>query len=58
MHSIGMEDVWDALPIMFGLSAIMILIVFLAMWWVFKVFKEKDRLDTEHKNSQNIKKDD
>ena len=58
MHSIGMEDVWDALPIMLGLSAIMILIVFLAMWWVFKVFKEKDRLDTEHKNNQNIKKGD
>jgi nitrogen fixation-related uncharacterized protein len=43
MHSIGMDDVGEALLITAGLSVVAVIIVSLAMWWVFKVFKNNDK---------------
>ncbi|MDX1796553.1 MAG: hypothetical protein R3219_07490 [Hydrogenovibrio sp.] len=42
MHSIGMDDVGSALIITFGLLFASIVVVGLAMWWLYRVFKNKD----------------
>ena len=42
MNSIGMDDVGSALLITAGLMVVSIIVVVLAMWWVFNVFKDKE----------------
>lgn len=42
MHSIGMDDVGSALVITFGLLAASLLVVGLSVWWLYRVFKNKE----------------
>lgn len=42
MHSIGMDDVASALGITFGLLALAIIVVGGSVWWLYRVFKNKD----------------
>ncbi|WP_172967652.1 hypothetical protein [Hydrogenovibrio sp. JE_KL2] len=47
MHSIGMEEVTSALGIMFGLLIASIIIVGGSVWWLYRVFKNKDDIEEE-----------
>lgn len=42
MQSIGMDDVGSALVITFGLLIASLLVVSVSVWWLYRVFKNKD----------------
>lgn len=50
MHSIGMEEVTSALGITFGLLVASILIVGVSVWWLYRVFKNKDEVAEDMKD--------
>lgn len=50
MQSVGMNDIGSALLITAGFTVVSIIVVVLAMWWVFAFFKDK-------KNKSEIKKE-
>lgn len=49
MHNIGLEEVGSALLITLGMVSVSIIIVGLAMWWLYRFFKTKD--ETDHTQS-------
>lgn len=51
MNSIGMDDVGSALLITAGFMVVSIIVVALAMWWVFNFFKDKEVKDKPKENS-------
>lgn len=42
MHSIGLDDVGSALLITLIMLIVSLTVVGLAMWWLYRVFKNKD----------------
>lgn len=42
MHSIGLDDVGSALLITLVMLMVSLTVVGLAMWWLYRVFKNKD----------------
>ncbi|KUJ75401.1 hypothetical protein AVO42_08740 [Thiomicrospira sp. XS5] len=51
MHSIGLDDVGSALLITLIMLVISLTVVGLAMWWLYRVFKNKD--ETAQKTNNN-----
>jgi heme/copper-type cytochrome/quinol oxidase subunit 2 len=42
MHSIGLDDVGSALLITLIMLIVSLTVVGLAMWWLYRIFKNKD----------------
>lgn len=43
MHSIGLDDVGSAIFITLGLLFTSLTVVGLLMWWLYRVFKSKEK---------------
>ncbi|QBZ83374.1 hypothetical protein GHNINEIG_01428 [Hydrogenovibrio crunogenus] len=54
MQSIGLDDVGSAIIITLGLLFASLTVVGLLMWWLYRVFKNKD---TQNNDSPTLKSD-
>lgn len=54
MQSIGLEDVGSAIIMTLGLLLVSLTVVGLLMWWLYRVFKNKD---PQNNHSASLKSD-
>ncbi|MBD3611602.1 MAG: hypothetical protein HUJ13_04180 [Hydrogenovibrio crunogenus] len=60
MQSIGLEDVGSAIIMTLGLLLVSLTVVGLLMWWLYRVFKNKDSQNSKSpslKSDQNTEKE-
>ncbi len=50
MHSIGLDDVGSALLITLVMLVVSLTVVGLAMWWLYRFFKNKDEKNAQKTN--------